>query len=57
MQDVLWVSGVLLVAVACLWYVRGALRDGDSMLVVAGVLAAAGFALAALLYWWLVWGS
>lgn len=56
-QDTLWVVGVLLVAGACLWYVHAGLREGDAVLVVAGILAAAGFALAALLYWWLVWGS
>ena len=42
-------------AAACLWYAHIGLRTGDPVLVVAGVLAAAGFALAAVLYWWLVW--
>ncbi len=55
-QDTLWVVGVLLVAATCLWYVRAGLREGDAVLVVGGILAAAGFTLAALLYWWLVWG-
>ena len=55
MQDALWVVGVLLVAVACLWYVRVGLQDGDAVLVVAAMLAAAGFTLAGLVYWGLVW--
>lgn len=54
MQDTIWVVGTLLVAVACLWYARAGLREGDAVLVVAGLLAAAGFSLAAALYWWLV---
>lgn len=55
MQDTLWMVGVLLVAVACLWYARAGLREGDAVLVVGGLLAAAFFALAALAYWWWVW--
>jgi CHASE2 domain-containing sensor protein len=55
MQDTLWVVGVLLVAVACLWYARAGLQDGDAVLVVGGVLAAAGFVLAGLAYLWLAW--
>jgi hypothetical protein len=55
MQDTLWVVGVLLVAVACLWYARAGLQDGDAVLVVGGVLAAAGFVLAGVVYWWLAW--
>ena len=54
MQDTIWVVGTLLVAVACLWYARAGLREGDAVLVVAGLLATAGFSLAAALYWWLV---
>ena len=46
----LWVVGVLLVAVACLWYARAGLQDGDAVLVVAGIVAAAGFTLAGVLY-------
>ena len=53
-QDTLWVVGVLLVALACLWYVRIALREGDAVLVVVGLLAAAGFCTAGVLYLWLV---
>lgn len=56
-QDTLWVVGVLLVAVACLWYARVGLQEGDAVLVVVGILAAAGFTLAGLLYWLLLWGS
>ena len=52
MQDTLWMVGVLLVAVACLWYAHMGLREGDAVLVVGGILAAAFFALAALAYWW-----
>ena len=55
MQDTLWMVGVLLVAVACLWYAHMGLREGDAVLVVGGILAAAFFALAALAYWWWVW--
>lgn len=54
MQDTLWVVGVLLVALACLWYVRAGLREGDAVLVVVGLLAAAGFCVAGVLYLWLV---
>jgi hypothetical protein len=54
-QDALWVVGVLVVAVACLWYVRLGLLEGDAVLVVGGLLGAAGFTLAGLAYWWLVW--
>ena len=56
-QDMLWVVGVLLVAVACLWYARAGLQEGDAVLVVVGILAAAGFTLAGFLYWLLLWGS
>jgi len=56
-QDTLWVAGVLLVAIACLWYARAGLQEGDAVLVVVGILAAAGFTLAGLLYWLLLWGS
>ena len=44
-------------ALACLWYVRAGLREGDAVLVVAGLIAAAGFTLSGLLYWWFVWGT
>ena len=54
-QDVLVVLGLLLVAVGCLWYARMGLQEEDAVLVVGGILAAAGFALAAPVYWWLVW--
>ena len=54
-QDVLVLLGLLLVAVGCLWYARMGLEEGDAVLVVGGILAAAGFALAAPVYWWLVW--
>ena len=54
-QDVLVLLGLLLVAVGCLWYARVGLQEGDTVLVVGGILAAAGFALAAPVYWWLVW--
>lgn len=53
--DTLWVVAALLVAAACLWYVRAGLREGDAVLVVGGILAAAGFTLAGLVYLWLVW--
>jgi len=49
------VVGVLLVAVACLWYASMGLREGDAVLVLGGILSAAGFALAGFVYWWLVW--
>jgi hypothetical protein len=55
MQYTLWVVGVLLVAVACLWYARVGLQEGDAVLVVGGILAAAGFVLAGLAYLWLAW--
>ncbi len=55
MQDTLWVVGVLLVAVACLWYARAGLQEGDAVLVVGGFLAAAGFTLVGVVYWWLAW--
>jgi hypothetical protein len=50
----LWPS---LVAVACLWYARVGLQEGDAVLVVGGFLAAAAFVLAglALAYLWLTW--
>jgi drug/metabolite transporter (DMT)-like permease len=54
-QDVLVLLGLLLVAVGCLWYARMGLQEEDAVLVVGGILAAAGFALAAPVYWWLVW--
>ncbi len=58
MQDMLWVVGVLLVALACLWYARVGLRTGDALLVVGGILFAFGFVvLAAVLYSLVVWGS
>ncbi len=57
MQDTLWVVGVLLVAVACLWYARVGLRTGDALLVVGGILFAFGFVLAAVVYSLVVWGS
>ncbi len=57
LQDVLWIIGVLLVALACVWYARRGLRTGDALLVAGGMLAAFVFFLAAVLYWWLVWGS
>ena len=57
MQDAIWVIGVLVVAVVSLSYARAGLRTGDALLVVGGILAALVFILAALLYWWLVWGS
>ena len=50
MQDTFWVVGVLLVALACLWYVRTGLREGDAVLVVLGLFAAAGFCIAGVLY-------
>ena len=53
-QDVLVLLGLLLVAVGCLWYARMGLQEEDAV-VVGGILAAAGFALAAPVYWWLVW--
>ena len=52
-QDVLVILGLLLVAVGCLWYARMGLREGDAVLVVGGIFAAAGFVLAAPVYWWL----
>ena len=55
MQDTLWVVGVLLVAVTCLLYAHVGLQDGDAVLVVGGILAAAVFILAGFVYWWLVW--
>jgi hypothetical protein len=55
MQDTLWVVGVLLVALACVWYVRAGLREGDAVLVVGGLLSAAGFIVAGLVYWWWMW--
>ncbi len=54
-QGVLVLLGLLLVAVGCLWYARMGLQEEDAVLVVGGILAAAGFALAAPVYWWLVW--
>jgi drug/metabolite transporter (DMT)-like permease len=54
-QDVLVLLGLLLVAVGCLWYARMGLQEEDAVLVVGGILAAAGFALAAPVYWWLGW--
>jgi drug/metabolite transporter (DMT)-like permease len=55
-QDVLVLLGLLLVAVGCLWYARmGLQEEEDAVLVVGGILAAAGFALAAPVYWWLGW--
>ena len=54
-QDALWVVGVLLVSVACLWYARAGLQEGDAVLVVGGLLAAAGFTIAGVVYWWLAW--
>ena len=54
-QDVLVILGLLLVAVGCLWYARMGLQEEDAVLVVGGILAAAGFALAAPVYWWLGW--
>jgi drug/metabolite transporter (DMT)-like permease len=54
-QDVLVLLGLLLVAVGCLWYARMGLQEDDAVLVVGGILAAAGFILAAPVYWWLVW--
>jgi hypothetical protein len=54
-QDVLVILGLLLVAVGCLWYTRMGLQEGDAVLVAGGILAATGFALAAPVYWWLVW--
>lgn len=56
MQDTLWVVGVLLVAVACLWYARAGLRTGDALLVVGGILFAFGFVLAAVVYSLVAWG-
>lgn len=32
-----------------------ACRRGDAVLVVDGILAAAGFTLAGVVYWWLAW--
>lgn len=52
MKDMRWVVGVLLVALACLWYVRAGLRERDAVLVVGGLLSAAGFIVAGLVYWW-----
>jgi len=55
--DTIWILGVLLVALACLWYVRAGQQLEDPAIVVGGIVAAVVFVLAALLYWWLVWGS
>ncbi len=53
--DLIWVLGMLLCALICLRYVQAAQRDDDMALVVVAGTVAAGFALAAGAYVWLLW--
>lgn len=54
-EDVLWVTGVLVVALTCLAYAREGSKDGDRALVVFASIAAVVFVAEAVLYVWWLW--
>jgi hypothetical protein len=53
--DIIWLTGVLLCALAFLWYAREARKDNDRALVFTAGTAAAVFALAAGAYVLWLW--